>query len=110
MVAADGVKISITIVPSILEFLGYKTAAKANVAQPAPMFRFRKAQTRVALWDGQTALLGLGAVESREKTRQKDRRVYRAVFVTATIIDPAGNRVHPEDQLPYRNVGVPAQE
>ncbi len=31
------------------------------------------------------------------------------IFVTPTIIDPAGNRVHTDDDLPFAKVGIPPQ-
>ena len=31
------------------------------------------------------------------------------IFVTATIVDPAGNRVHSDDDLPFAQTAVPAQ-
>jgi general secretion pathway protein D len=31
------------------------------------------------------------------------------VFVTATIVDPAGNRVHTDDDLPFAQATIPVQ-
>ena len=31
------------------------------------------------------------------------------IFVTPTIIDPSGNRVHTDDQLPFAQKGIPPQ-
>jgi hypothetical protein len=31
------------------------------------------------------------------------------IFVTATIVDPAGNRVHSDDDLPFAQTAVPPQ-
>ena len=31
------------------------------------------------------------------------------IFVTATIVDPAGNRVHSDDELPFAQTAIPAQ-
>jgi len=31
------------------------------------------------------------------------------IFVTATIIDPAGNRVHTDDQMPFAKISIPSQ-
>lgn len=33
-----------------------------------------------------------------------------SVFVTPTIIDPAGNRVHAAEQMPFRESSVPSQQ
>jgi general secretion pathway protein D len=32
------------------------------------------------------------------------------IFVTPTIIDPAGNRVHTDDELPFAQSGPPSQK
>jgi type II secretory pathway component GspD/PulD (secretin) len=31
------------------------------------------------------------------------------VFITATIVDPAGNRVHSDDEMTFAKTGVPPQ-
>jgi type II secretory pathway component GspD/PulD (secretin) len=31
------------------------------------------------------------------------------IFVTATIVDPAGNRVHSDDELPFAQSAIPNQ-
>ncbi len=31
------------------------------------------------------------------------------IFVTATIIDPAGNRLHSDDELPFNPLTIPQQ-
>ena len=31
------------------------------------------------------------------------------IFVTATIVDPAGNRVHSDDELPFAQNAIPSQ-
>ena len=31
------------------------------------------------------------------------------IFVTATIVDPAGNRVHSDDELPFAQSTIPPQ-
>jgi type II secretory pathway component GspD/PulD (secretin) len=31
------------------------------------------------------------------------------IFVTATIVDPAGSRVHSDDELPFAQSSVPTQ-
>ena len=44
--------------------------------------------------------------QSSSKTAQKKNLM---IFVTATIVDPAGNRVHSDDDLPFAQTGVPSQ-
>jgi len=31
------------------------------------------------------------------------------IFVTATLVDPAGNRVHSDDELPFAQAAIPTQ-
>ncbi|MCP5517560.1 MAG: M48 family metalloprotease [Verrucomicrobiales bacterium] len=81
---------------------------------PLPRFRVRQATTNVRLRDGQTVVLGGMAVRDVQHTvdkvptlgdlpmvgrlfrseGQQEVRKNLVVFVTATLIDPAGNRIH----------------
>jgi general secretion pathway protein D len=98
---------------------------------PLPHYRVRQAVTSVNVWDGQTVVLG--GLISETITKQKDEvpvlgdlplvgRFFRdetsqsskenlLIFVTPTIIDPAGNRVHKEDMsdMPWAKNSIPAQ-
>ena len=94
-----------------------------------PGFTVREITTTVNVWDGQTVVLGglvdstlttekqsvpvlgdlpiLGELfQSNQKTETKRNLM---IFVTATLIDPAGNRVHSEDELPFTQNNVPTQ-
>ena len=92
------------------------------VAQlPLPHFRARSVITSCVVWDGQTVVLGGLIAEDVQKIKDKIPvlgdipflgRLFRSeamsttkknliIFVTPTIIDPAGNRVHPDESLPY---------
>jgi general secretion pathway protein D len=94
-----------------------------------PNFTVRQVITTVNVWDNQTVVLGglitstiqntkdkvpfLGDLpvfgklfQSQSKTEQKDNLM---IFVTATIVDPAGNRVHSDDELPFAKAAVPTQ-
>ena len=94
-----------------------------------PTFTVRQLVTTVNVWDNQTVVLGglitstvnntknqvpiLGDVpllgrlfQSQTKSAKKDNLM---IFVTATIVDPAGSRVHSDDELPFAQAGVPAQ-
>ncbi len=138
-VAADGYSIHMSIVPTLTEFLGYdtdfaqtfQTVVGNQPLQPTPLPRFRVRQvvTSSIVWDGQTVVLG--GLIAENVTKQKDKvpllgdipllgRLFRSessisekknlvVFVTPTIIDPAGNRVHDKDHLPYDPNNVPVQ-
>ncbi len=105
-------------------------AGKASeVAVPLPRFRVRQMTTKALLWDGQTLVLAGMPVE--DSVTMKDKvpvlgdlpavgNLFRSeskgtvkknliVFITATIIDPAGNRVHTADSQPYDPARVPPQ-
>jgi type II secretory pathway component GspD/PulD (secretin) len=94
-----------------------------------PEFSVREVTTTVNVWDGQTVVLG-GLVDSNIQ-EEKDTvpiigdvpivgRLFQSemktevkrnlmIFVTATLIDPAGNRVHSDDELPFAQSGIPTQ-
>jgi type II secretory pathway component GspD/PulD (secretin) len=137
-VLSDGYTINLTLIPDMLEFDGYDTPPTvpginvANVVQVPtvlPHFTVRSVVTTVNIWDNQTVVLGglisssvmstqdkipvLGDLpifgklfQSQSKTSLKDNLM---IFVTATIVDPAGNRVHSDDELPFNPATIPAQ-
>ena len=116
-VGADGFSIQMTLIPTITEFLGYddpgrdlpkeilealeKDDLKAGL--PLPRMRTRQSKTSAVLWDGQTILLGMPS--SLSATNQKSL----VFFVTPTIVDPAGNRVHTDEELSQRHSTPPKQ-
>ena len=97
---------------------------------PLPIFRLRQVVTSAIVWDGQT--VALGGLIADETTKIKDKvpvfgdlpfigRLFRSessvtkkknlvIFVTPTIIDPAGNRVHTDDEMPFAQGAFPAQK
>jgi general secretion pathway protein D len=94
-----------------------------------PAFSVREVTTTVNVWDGQTVVLG-GLIQD-EISETKDEvpvlgevpiigRLFQSqtksdvkrnlmIFVTATMIDPAGNRVHSDDELPFAQSNIPTQ-
>ena len=88
---------------------------------PLPHTRVRQITTSAIVWDGQTVVLG--GLISENVTRHKDKvpvlgdlpwigKLFRSestqnfkrnlvIFVTPTIIDPAGNRMHPDGTMPF---------
>lgn len=96
---------------------------------PLPHLRVRQVTTSAIVWDGQTVVLG--GLITENVTRIKDRvpllgsvpllgRLFRSeatetaknnllIFVTPTIIDPAGNRVHTDDEMPFAKSAIPTQ-
>jgi len=135
-VSADGYTIQLNLLPTVTEFLGYDDpgqfrAVVGALAAPIPLpkFRIRQVVTSSIVWDGQTVVLG--GLISEAVAKRKDKvpvlgdlpivgRLFRSeamssskknlvIFVTPTIVDPAGNRVHDEDNLPYDPNKTPAQ-
>jgi len=49
-----------------------------------------------------------GLFRSQSKTGIKTEKQLM-VFVTATIVDPAGNRAHSDDNLPFNPTTIPPQ-
>ena len=96
---------------------------------PLPHFRVRQVTTTSIIWDGQTIVLGGLLSENVSKVKDKVPvigdlpfigRFFRSesnitekknlvIFVTPTIIDPAGNRVHTDEQLPFTQAAIPQQ-
>lgn len=100
------------------------------VAQlPLPRLRARQLVTSATVWDGQTVVLGGLISENVSKIKDKVPvlgdmplvgRFFRSesrdslkknlvIFVTPTIIDPAGNRVHTDADLPFARDSIPPQ-
>jgi general secretion pathway protein D len=138
-VLSDGYTINLTLIPSLTEFAGYATpppvqnvTGNLNVVQlpvVLPDFTIRQVVTTVNIWDNQTIVIGglissdtsstkdkvpvLGDLpgvgvlfQSSSKSVQKKNLM---IFVTATVVDPAGNRVHSDDELPFAQTAIPEQ-
>jgi general secretion pathway protein D len=139
VVLSDGYTINLTLIPSYTQFGGYDTPPNisglnmANVVMVPtilPFFTIRQVITTVNIWDNQTVVLG-GLISSDIQTT-KDKvpllgdlplagRLFQSqskvsvkknlmIFVTATMVDPAGNRVHSDDELPFAQSTIPPQE
>ena len=124
-VLSDGYMINLTLIPSLTEFLGYdkttnstaaydRTGAKIDVPKILPKFRFRETATSLNLWDGQTAVLGglpekdyVNGREIGDQSQSSDKEFL--IFITATIVDAAGKRVHSDNELPFAQKGAPPQ-
>ncbi|MEW6156313.1 MAG: type II and III secretion system protein, partial [Verrucomicrobiota bacterium] len=108
-------------VPQAQSAAGNTLGTPLTAQLPLPRFRVRQIITSAIVWDGQTIVLGGLISEDVSKFRDKIPvlgdlpllgRLFRSesmsttkknlvVFITPTIVDPAGNRVHTEDNLPY---------
>ena len=137
-VLSDGYTINLTLIPSLTEFNGYDTQDIPPLTVPGvvlvpnllPVFTVRQVVTTVNIWDNQTIVLG-GLISSTvQSTKDKvpmlgdlpmvgrlfqsqsktTKRKNLMIFVTATIIDPAGNRVHSDDELPFAQSTIPPQQ
>jgi general secretion pathway protein D len=107
----------------------YVNGKKKWVIPPEPIVRIRQMSSSVRLWDGQTVVLG--GLPSETVSLLKDKvpmlgdlplvgRLFRSesktinkknllIFITPTLIDPVGNRIHAEDELPFTRDAVPPQ-
>jgi type II secretory pathway component GspD/PulD (secretin) len=104
MVVADDVSIQLTVVTALNRLLGYSSAVP-----PTPVISQAGLSTQAIVRDGQTLILtGEFADEPSNRTGTSPAGVPSSavnsaatnprrllVFITATIIDPAGNRMHP---------------
>jgi general secretion pathway protein D len=141
-VSADGFTIQMTIIPTIIEFIGYDDpqgfviqaqsgggALPVTAQLPLPHLRLRQVTTSAIVWDGQTVVLGGLITENVVKIKDKIPvlgdlpilgRAFRSessastkknlmIFVTPTIIDPAGNPMHTLDEMPFAQSAIPTQ-
>jgi hypothetical protein len=138
-VLSDGYTINLTAIASVIEFLGYAKPTnsvtayvdgqKQTVPVPLPKFRVREMSTPANLFDGQTLILSGPATSVIQTTKDKvpflgdlplvgglfrsqtetSVRKNLIVLVTVTIVDPAGNRVHSNDELPFNPATIPPQ-
>ncbi len=138
-VLSDGYTINLALIPSLTDFNGYDippnipaVTGNLNVVQlPVllPDFTIRQVVTTVNVWDNQTVVIG-GLISSQVQST-KDKvpiigdvpmfgRLFQSaskqttkknlmIFVTATIVDPAGNRAHSDEELPFSQGTIPAQ-
>ncbi len=110
-VLADGYTIQLRAQSSLTEFFGYAAAKKSSsLPESRPSIRVRKMETTTQIYDAQTLLLGgFKSTTSAEENIPKKSDKELLVFVTATIVDPAGNRVHSDEDLPFAQTGIPTQ-
>lgn len=112
-----------------VQAVGGASAAPLQQQVALPRIRARTVVTSAIVWDGQTIVLGGLISESTNKRKDKVPmfgdlpligRLFRSeakeaqksnlvIFVTPTIIDPAGNRVNDPDNLPYDPNSIPSQ-
>ena len=124
---------------SVTQFLGYDQPTNSTVVHDSsgrkidlptilPGFAIRKASANIKLWDGQTLVLGgmkarfydggkeVGAEPdylakakvARGQPDEADKELL--VFITVNLVDPAGNRVHSDDEMPFAKSSIPPQD
>lgn len=129
-ILSDGYTIHLRTIPSLVSFLGYaspngfastyatNTLGKRIKLPPVlPRFHVTEASADNLLWDGQTLvlappvkeMLGDRFVQDNSNAGKKEGDKELLVFVTATMIDAAGNRVHTAAELPFAQTNVPPQ-
>jgi RNA polymerase sigma factor (sigma-70 family) len=121
-ILSDGYTIKLTVIASMVEFLGYAPSANTtpaynsagqefDVPTVSPQFRVHQTTNSVDMLDGQTLVFRLNdnqipsAAALAELDASKSNSLNRntLAFVTATIIDAAGNVVH-ADAESYTNI------
>jgi hypothetical protein len=127
-VLPDGYTIKLPVIASVTDFLGYApstnttpafTTAGQEVDVPTalPEFRVQQATNSVNLLDGQTLVFTLNddavptgaALAELDGSKSKAFDGQTLVFITASIVDPAGNLVH-ADAGSYTNIPPQAAE
>jgi hypothetical protein len=120
-VLPDGYTIELPIIASVVEFLGYAQSTNTtpaynsagqeiDVPTVSPQFRMQSTTNSVNLFDDQTLVFGLkdnqvqtdAALAELDGNKSNSLNRHTLVFVTATIIDPAGNRLH--EDASYTNI------
>ena len=106
-----------------------RAGKKFDLPKLLPRFAVRQVVATVNLWDNQTVVLGgmsftnvtvikdkvpvLGEIPMISQLFRSQRKTEVEkdvlVFITATIVDPAGNRVHSDKELDSIQKGIPAQ-
>jgi type II secretory pathway component GspD/PulD (secretin)/tetratricopeptide (TPR) repeat protein len=107
-----------------------QASAPLTAITPLPIFRLRQVVTSAIVWDGQTVAIGGLLADDTMKTKDKvpvlgdlpffgklfqsqstqSEKKNLLIFVTPTIIDPAGNRVHTDEDLPFAQTTLPPQK
>jgi len=116
-------------VPEAQAAAGSTVGVPLTAQLPLPHFRVREVVTSCNVWDGQTVVLGGLIAETLTKISDSVPvlgdlplvgRLFKSqstdstkqnlmIFVTPTIIDPAGNRVHTDEDLPFARNSIPPQ-
>ena len=116
---SDGFTVNLAAIPSFTELMSsvqitntllIHTDSDVRVAGAKFLTTIRGWQVaaNVNLWDGQTVVIG-GLPALSTVSNGKPDEMELLVFITVTIVDPAGNRVHTDNDLPFAQKAVPPQ-
>jgi type II secretory pathway component GspD/PulD (secretin) len=109
-VSANGYLVETTVMPTTAEFVGYDPnpyVAATNSASgsqngipitavlPVPRYRIRQSVISTNIFDGDTLVLCASL-----PTYGTNIQINQLIFVTPRIVDPAGNPVHTDEQMP----------
>ncbi len=126
VVGPDGYTIDLTMMPQVVELADWinygsavidpQTLQPITMNNPQPIFHSRSIQTSISIWDGQTVVMGGLITENEATTEDKipflgdipllgyffktktSKSIKRnlLIFVSANLVDPAGNRINKE--------------
>jgi len=116
-------------IPQVQAVGGTSLGVPLDAQLPLPHIRLRQVTTSCNVWDGQTVFLGGLLSENIDKIKDKVPvlgdipwvgRLFRSestqatkqnlmIFVTPTIIDPAGNHLHSDTEMPFARTDIPPQ-
>jgi general secretion pathway protein D len=125
-VGPDGFSIDLVMLPQVVElaeWINYgstlidPTTGRAELMNmPQPIFRSRNITTSITIWDGQTVVMG-GLINEQQTTTldkipilgdipllgflfqsktSSSKKFNLLIFVTANLVDPAGNKINKE--------------
>ncbi|MBI2438702.1 MAG: tetratricopeptide repeat protein [Lentisphaerae bacterium] len=124
-VGPDGFSIDLVMLPQVVELADWvnygssSTDAQGRLQvwnMPQPIFHTRTITTGITIWDGQTVVMGGLITEAQTTTQDKvpvlgdipllgalfrsksniSRKFNLLIFVTANLVDPAGNKINKE--------------
>ena len=125
----DGYTIDLKATVTVTNLMGYSNSTNSSqhlvtdsaiedINSPITLATVRTVQKSVhlRLWDDQSIMMRIGQAplsphpNGTQANPPSDEEDYETVvFITVTLVDPAGNRVHSDDEKPFAQTGVPPQ-
>jgi len=102
--------------PGLRQSVGGAVGSPLTTTTPLPIFRLRQVVTSAIVWDGQTSVLLyevsgatrlIGRLFRNNSTPAKKKKFL--IFITPTVVDPAGDPLHTDDEIPFATHRVPPQ-